>query len=214
VKSRTFILDKIIRFIEKNPSFRRWEYIDNIYEVNSKDRMIDFIQQVLPKNCIGAEIGVFKGHLSPILLENTKASKLHLIDPWYFFKTHWNWAQGNQSTIDALRKILLDFKEEIENGRVKVHVGDDRQVLLTFPDQYFDWVYIDTTHQYEHTKQELQILASKVKDDGIISGDDWRPDPNHHHHGVYKAVNEFIADGKYSIIYSNDKNLQWAIKKV
>jgi hypothetical protein len=167
----------------------------------------------LPKNGIGAELGVFKGHFSPILLEHTNATKLHLIDPWYFFTAHWRWAKGKQSTVDALIKVLQTFKKELEDGRILVHVGDDLQVLTTFPDHYFDWVYIDTSHAYEHTKHELQILASKVKDSGVIAGDDWQPEPDHKHHGVYKAVNEFSASEKYKVIYSNRDNLQWAIKK-
>jgi hypothetical protein len=52
-----------------------------------------------------------------------------------------------------------------------------------------------------------------VKSSGIISGDDWRPDPNHIHHGVYKALNEFILKYNYELIYADDKNLQWFIKQ-
>ncbi|MBW4611969.1 MAG: class I SAM-dependent methyltransferase [Desmonostoc vinosum HA7617-LM4] len=198
--------------IKKTPLVK-WEYVDQNIEIRNKRYRIQFIEQFLPKNGIGAELGVFKGHLSPILLESTNAKKLHLIDPWYTLKPHWLWANGNQSTVDGLIKVLRSFKEELEDGRIVVHVGDDLQVLPTFPDKYFDWVYIDTSHAYEQTKQELQILASKVKDDGVIAGDDWRPNPSHRHHGVYKAVNEFIVSKKYEIIYSNEHNVQWAIKK-
>lgn len=168
----------------------------------------------MPKNGIGAELGVFKGHLSSILLEHTHATKLHLIDPWYFQEAHWHWASGNKSTVDGLIKVLRTFKKELEDSRILIHVGDDRQLLATFPDQYFDWVYIDSSHAYKHTKQELEILASKVKDNGIIAGDDWQPEPTHYHHGVYKAVNEFIVTKKYRLVYSNRDNKQWAIKKI
>jgi hypothetical protein len=176
-------------------------------------RRIPFIEQVLPKNGIGAELGVFKGYLSRHLIRLTKSTELHLIDPWYLHASHWSWASGNQSTVDALIRILQTFKKEIEGGRVVVHVGDDCQVLTTFPDQYFDWVYIDTSHAYEHTKHELQILARKVKENGVIAGDDWQPDPAHRHHGVYRAVNEFVASEKYEIVFADSDNLQWAIKK-
>ncbi|MBW4611968.1 MAG: class I SAM-dependent methyltransferase [Desmonostoc vinosum HA7617-LM4] len=203
---------QVKNMLKKTPLIR-WEYIDQNIEVRKKQYRIQFIEQFLPKNGIGAELGVFKGHLSPILLEYTNAKKLHLVDPWYTFKPLWQWASGNKSTVDGLIKVLRSFKKELEDGRIVVHVGDDLQVLPTFPDKYFDWVYIDTSHAYEQTKQELQILASKVKDDGVIAGDDWQPDTSHRHHGVCKAVNEFIVSEKYEIIYSNEHNLQWAIKK-
>ncbi len=175
-------------------------------------RRIPFIEQILPKNGVGAELGVLKGHFSPILFNHSNAKKMHLIDPWYFLAGHWHWAVGNQSTVSALIKVLKTFKGEAENGQVQIHVGDDLKVLNTFPDNYFDWVYIDTSHEYEHTKKELHILANKVKDTGVISGDDWRPEPDHIHHGVYQAVNEFVASEEYTVIYSNENNLQWAIK--
>ena len=40
--------------------------------------------KLLPKNGVGAELGVFKGQFSPYLFKNTNAFKLHLIDPWFF----------------------------------------------------------------------------------------------------------------------------------
>ena len=194
-------------------ALRRSEYIDRQIELRERRRRIEFIERVLPKNGIGAELGVFKGHFSGILLKHTKARKLHLIDPWYFLTAHWLWARGNQSTVDALLKVLRTFKKEIEDGRILVHVGDDVQILATFPEQYLDWVYIDSSHTYEQTKDELQILTSKVKNNGIIAGDDWQPEPSHMHHGVYKAVNEFIGSEEYRLIYSDRDNRQWAIKK-
>ena len=60
-----------------------------------------------------------------------------------------------------------------------------------FPDDFFDWVYLDTTHEYGHTRDELEILRTKVKPSGVIAGDDWHEDPAHLHHGVCRAVREF-----------------------
>lgn len=74
-------------------------------------------------------------------------------------------------------------------------------------------MYIDSSHAYDHTVEELEILKFKVKSDGIICGDDWRPDPNHRHHGVCKAVNEFLEKEGYELLYANEENLQWFIKK-
>ena len=168
---------------------------------------------ILPKNGVGAELGVFRGEFSPYLFKYTKAIKLHLIDPWYFLTAKWTWAVGNKSTVKALRKILKKWRKEIEEQKIFIHIGDDREVLQTFPDCYFDWVYLDSSHQYKHTVEELRILKDKVKAKGVIAGDDWRPDPLHRHHGVYKAVTEFINQYGYSILYSDERNRQWAITK-
>jgi hypothetical protein len=197
-----------IEKIVKGSFILRLESFDRLIQRLLKRKRIDYIENFLPKQGIGAELGVFKGHLSPILLKHTNATKLHLIDPWYFLTPYWSWANGNKSTVDSLIKILTLFKQEINRGRVVVHVGDDRQVLESFPDQY-----IDSSHEYNHTLQELNILDRKIKNQGVIGGDDWQPNPDHRHHGVYKAVNEFVTAQKYEIIYSNEENRQWAIKK-
>lgn len=183
-------------------------------EINNNTKVRGpLISEFIPKNGVGAELGVLQGNFSGVLLEFAKPMQLHFIDPWYFLDSHWSWAGGNQSTIDAVIKILNERKSEIENKQVFMHIQDDLKVLNLFEDNYFDWVYIDSSHAYEHTKSELEILKSKVKRGGIICGDDWRPDSNHRHHRVYKAVNEFLSHENYSLLYANDINLQWFIKK-
>lgn len=172
------------------------------------------IDKFIPKNGIGVELGVFKGTFSRVLLNRTQAKELHLMDPWYFLDAEWGWAGENTSTVDALCIILQKNKKEINQKRVFVHVQDDIEALKGFADNYFDWAYIDSSHAYQHTVMELEILLKKVKPSGIICGDDWRPDEKHRHHGVYKAVNEFIVKNNYTLIYSNEENLQWFIKKM
>lgn len=181
-------------------------------KLNKKTRG-PIVGKFLPKGCIGAELGVLKGNFSKILFSYTEPKELHLIDPWYFLDSEWSWADGNQSTIDALCKVLQENKKEINERKIFVHVQDDLKVLENFPDRYFDWVYIDSSHTYEHTKAELNVLLKKVKIEGIIGGDDWRPDSGHRHHGVFKAVMEFIKLHDYELIYADEKNLQWFIKK-
>lgn len=170
------------------------------------------MDKFLPKNAIGVELGVLKGHFSTVLLETTFPKELHLIDPFYFLDAEWNWSEGNLSTVDAVCNILQENKRRIENKQVFLHIQDDRVVLNNFSDAYFDWAYLDSSHEYFHTKEELRLLHRKVKPNGIIAGDDWVSDPTHKHHGVYRAVNEFMVEFGYELIYANDENKQWFIK--
>ena len=188
--------------------YKQWELARQKNAVRSK-----LMDQYLPKDGIGAELGVLWGEFSKTLFHATRARELHLIDPWYFLDAHWPWHDGNNSTVDALCKILQTHKKEINEKRIFVHVQDDIKVLAGFPDGYFDWVYIDSSHAYQHTVDELQLLAKKVKPSGVICGDDWQPDSGHRHHGVYKAVNEFMVRYNYELIYANVGNLQWFIQK-
>jgi len=172
-----------------------------------------FLVQVIPKGGVAAELGVHKGYFTRYILDITKPEKLHLIDPWYLRGKHWKWDKGDGSTIDALIGILRAFGDELVNKTIVLHIGADLEVLCTFPDQYFDWVYVDTTHSYEQTRKELHLLKSKVKTDGIIAGDDWLTDPNHRHHGVCRAVREFIEHEPFVVIYASETDYQWAIRR-
>ena len=45
-----------------------------------------------------------------------------------------------------------------------------------------------------------------------VAGHDWEPNPSRKHHGVYQAVNEFIKENSYEVIYL-DEATQWCIRK-
>lgn len=172
------------------------------------------LRSLIRENGIGAEIGVHKGTFSRSILNTVKPQQLHLIDPWYLMGKEWRWGEGNRSTMDALINILQAFEDELINKTIVLHIGYDLEVLMTFPDDYFDWVYLDSSHQYEQTKKELALLKLKVKKEGVIAGDDWYNDPEHRHHGVYLAIQEFVEHEPYEIIYADNQNKQWALKQI
>lgn len=174
-------------------------------------RRTRFIDTWVPKQSIGAEIGVHKGQFSRELMQVAQPSLLHLIDPWYMLGKEWKWAQGERSTVLALCGVLRRFEDDLVSGRVKLHVGFSWEVLSGFPDAYFDWVYLDSSHAYEHTMRELAILALKVKPEGIITGDDWRPDA---HPGLIRAVRDFVAREPFDLLHASENgDLQWAIRR-
>jgi len=177
------------------------------------EKRLRVLKPYLMENAVAGELGVLKGDFSQQIMQFLKPARLHLVDPWYLQGPEWPWENGDRSTIHALAGILKDFEKELTSGQVVLNIGFDQDVLATLPDAYFDWAYLDTTHEYAQTRTELQLLQRKVKSSGVIAGDDWRPDPMHPHHGVYKAVQELVADGQYEILYADSEDLQWAIHR-
>jgi hypothetical protein len=177
------------------------------------EKRFQVIKPFLREHAVAAELGVLKGDFSRLILRDLHPAKLHLVDPWYLQGAEWSWEHGDRSTVHALMGVMRDFEPELSSGQVVLDIDFDQNFLATAPDAYFDWVYLDTTHEYEQTKLELQLLQRKVKPSGVIAGDDWQPDPRHRHHGVYKAVQELIAEGNYQILYADPKSLQWAIHR-
>jgi hypothetical protein len=70
------------------------------------------------------------------------------------------------STVRALAGVIRDFESELSCGQVVLNIEYDQDFLAPLPDAYFDWVYLDTTHEYEQTRLELQLLRRKVKPSG------------------------------------------------
>lgn len=177
-------------------------------QLNNKNRY-DFLREFeIGKVC--AELGVYRGSFSRSIFNWLKPKKLYLVDMWWLSGKKWGWS--GESTFDAFFEVVKMFEDELVSGQVEIDIKFDDKFLLMLPDNYFDWVYLDTAHSYHHTAIELLILKDKVKDDGIIAGHDWMQDPSHKHHGVFKAVNEFIKQNNYEIILL-DNYTQWAIRK-
>ena len=112
------------------------------------------------------------------------------------------------STRDAYEEARAAVKPF--DARCTFHIGDDVNVLQEFPDHVFDWAYIDTTHEYGHTRNELAILRRKVKTSGVIAGDDWHENPSHVHYGVCRAVHEFCDEYGWEL-WKVDQFGQWLI---
>lgn len=172
---------------------------------------IPFVQDIIPKNGVGAELGVYCGDFTSILLAHAEPAVLHLVDPWFTLADDWTqWGVLGPTTRQAHAMVEDRYAPD---PRVRIHVADDVDWLRTLPDGVLDWCYIDTVHEYLQCATELALLHSKMKPGGIICGDDWSDNPDHPFYGVYQAVNDFCHDNDYTLIYANDSNddAQWAI---
>ena len=172
---------------------------------------IEFLEQFIARQGTGAELGVHKGHFSQVLLDRLAPQKLYLIDPWYLQGKQWSWGDGNRRVMDALCYVLRKMEDELVSGQVVLLIENDLEALAKMPDGHLDWVYLDTTHQYEQTVKELEVLKVKVKPGGVISGDDWQPDPSHKYYGVCRAVREFVDREKHAVLCVDAKTHQWII---
>lgn len=156
-----------------------------------------FLAETIPRRSVGAEIGVHEGDFSRAILDIVDPEELHLIDPWRHeaaavFKDarYGGLAKGGQQEMDArCAAVRSRFAREVQSGRVRIHRGASSAVLERFPDAYFDWVYIDGNHLYEHVKVDIALSLRKTKAGGIISGDDYA-EGGWWDGGVKRAVDE------------------------
>jgi hypothetical protein len=158
-----------------------------------------FMADYVRKNGVGAELGVFWGHFSEVIVEHFKPKKLYLVDCWDLkfgeFFPKWgdgaNTDNGRLTTAETLRDVrdlMAPYGDRVEVRRQFV-----ADFLSEMPDGYFDWVYLDTTHSYENTLSELRMIRPKLKPGGVLLGDDFHKNPETHP-GVQRAVREFADE--------------------
>ena len=148
----------------------------------------------MPQGARCAEIGVWNGKFSAAILEVTKPKELVLIDPWDLLT-----AQPEDELTHHLHKdegamaAMFRHVSDLYAGRKEVTVrkGFSVDVLATYDDDYFDWVYIDGNHLYDLVAADLRVAAKKVRLGGVIAGDDffWKKDDRMH---VREAVLDFL----------------------
>lgn len=163
----------------------------------------------LPKNATVAEIGVNEGGFSQSILDICNPKRLHLIDSW-----------GSERYHDGLSVIVNEkFSAQIANESIEINRGLSTEVVDEFPDNYFDWVYLDTVHDYVTTKKELEKYAVKIKEGGIISGHDYSMGNwiKTYKYGVIEAVHEFCVKYDWELIFLTadfTENQSFAIRKI
>jgi Methyltransferase domain len=195
--------------------------VRNVVRVLSRQRDKDFRSCVLsqiPRHSVCAEIGVYKGDFSERILER-EPKKLHLVDPWKFEVDPayaGSWYGGslgkNQDRMDTIYKSVLSrFRSEIRSGVIEIHRNTSAETCSQFPDNYFDWIYIDGNHRYEFVKLDLEMFLPKVKLDGLVAGDDYDT-PGWWRDGVTKAVDEVVAGGQCEKLFI--ENHQFLLRKL
>lgn len=151
--------------------------------------------ELMPKGGRCAEIGVWQGGFSVEILSLTQPKELVLIDPWGLIadSAREDWTHGKHEDRDEMDEMFNAVVTEFAGrDNVTIRKGFSADVLASFPDGYFDWVYIDGNHLYDFVKTDIEISYRKVRDGGIIAGDDfhWIRDGRRH---VKEAVMDALT---------------------
>lgn len=154
----------------------------------------------------GAEIGVYLGHYSRILLDNIPDLHLLCVDSW-------NRNSVRKRAYHEVKEILSRYEN------VEIIKGDSVEVSKTIPDKSLDFVFIDADHYYDAVKKDIQVWSKKVKDGGILSGHDYlfgRKSVQ-----VVEAVNEYIKENNLELFltdydkenpYADDRQQCWYVQ--
>ena len=167
------------------------------------------------KGGIGAELGVFRGHFATVIASELAPARLFLVDPWTRLGERFDWGPDPYTNFNALTtsQALLDTRHRMtpyESTSDIVYVEDYLECfcseLARHSDRKLDFVYLDANHSYGRTLEYLQLIDPILEPHGVILGDDWIPDVTHQHHGVMRAVNDFVRRADYQIVVAGPDN--------
>lgn len=173
------------------------------------------ILNYIPKWKIGAEIGVFTGQFSELLMQVAAPTKFYAVDPRHlaFGETFPDWgvytANGKLETgaaLAAARRRLERFPQ------AEIVVEKSLDFLAKLDDGSLDWAYIDSTHTYDGTLSELIALAPKLSGDGVLLGDDCWCRRDNRHYGVFRAVRDFCKSSGFEIMLMDHAG-QWCARR-
>ena len=150
------------------------------------------------------EVGVFIGEFAKKLYD-TRPEHLDLVDPWSGILPSGD-QDGNDVRVVDLDSVYPIMKDSLKHCKnITLHRGYSFDVLPNLPDNYYDFIYIDSSHSYEGTKKELLLALHKIKRGGVIALHDYEVNKakckNDYNFGVGKAVDEFCQEFFYSIDY-------------
>ncbi len=154
----------------------------------------------MPNGAKLAEIGIADGvsaiFLAEAMLNLGKEFQFYLVD---------SLAYGG---MDQLHTIIKNVAAADLFKWVEIIPHDSLAASCRFPDNYFDFVFIDASHLYEPTKADIRLWYYKVKGTGILAGHDY------HHVEVNRAVAEVIP-GMSLRTESTEKEcgVWWVMKK-
>jgi predicted O-methyltransferase YrrM len=140
------------------------------------------------KGGVVAELGCLRGEFAKCILSIVQPDQLHLFDLSF---------HQEQTPFDH-----GFFKPSIDNGQTVLHEGDSSTLLSEFPDEYFDWIYIDGDHSFEGVSKDLEQAKRKIKRDGILAFNDYTiySPFEKMQYGVQRAVNDLILDEGFEIV--------------
>jgi len=168
-----------------------------------KRDLASLVNELFP-NGKGVEIGVLNGEYSKIILERWENGQLFMVDAWRHLDGYIDMnGQDDKYHHDCLIRACQNTKQ----WETRAHIirMDSVASANMFPDEYFDFVYIDADHSYEGVVRDMKAWWPKVKKGGLFCGDDYIPQDGDiwltvqgkepvyaGKFGVRKAVNEFM----------------------
>lgn len=179
----------------------------NYFEFHGIDHR-DKLPSLCPAAARVCEVGVLSGvHLANLA---TGAGVCFGVDMWR--------DDGSPGVNDAHRDLDVCYLQAREvqerRGNVVLLRMSSQEAVECFPDYFFDLVYIDANHVYEHARADVEAWWHKVRRGGVLSGHDYLEyDINGVRFGTKRAVDEFAESRSLSVHSTSEEFPSWMVRR-
>ena len=136
------------------------------------------------------EIGSWKGRsacfIAVEIYNSAKDIKLFCVDTWKGSDEHTDLAEIKN---DELYDIFTKNIEPVKNIIIPIRKSS-LDAVVDFPDEYFDFIFIDASHDYDNVSKDIRAWFPKLKKNGFFAGHDYRNGWS----GVEKAVDDWVNE--------------------
>lgn len=173
-------------------------------------QLLDWLR-TLPGPIMMAEIGVFHGFTSEVLLRELPGLKLWMIDPWRPYEGESSIGSQNQAAFDRAMETALGWTEFAQDRRFVLR-EPSRIAAPRFADGSLDAVFIDGNHLYEEVCADIRAWWPKVRRGGLLTGHDYAAKQDADGPwGVQQAVDGFISAAERDLLLGRDGT--WCVRK-
>lgn len=176
--------------------------------IDAESNMFDFqnyyqaVAEQMPNGARLVEAGVSNGRsiifLAEALLNLGKEFRLIGVD---------NLSYGGAKQLNT---IISNIGKSGLGEYIEFWALDSLVASCEFNDGYLHHVFLDSSHQYQQTKQELRCWHSKILHGFFLSGHDYFSEENP---GVRQAINEMIPADRLVTQQTTNGNGIWSVVK-
>ena len=145
-----------------------YEFTQDWFSEKNPEKVVlqfeEFLSEFKGKPCMFLEIGSFEGMSTIWMLENIlteERSQIFCIDAW----AEW--------TGDAFVRFVSNINKTGFRDKVRIVKGDSSEELRIFPNDYFDFIYVDGNHDEKAVIKDAIGSFRVLKKGGIIAFDDY-----------------------------------------
>jgi hypothetical protein len=166
---------------------------------------------------LGIELGSFQGKFANHILTNWNG-KLICVD---LFDRHDNTDLHNPHGFYLkcdINTVLPTFNHNLKNftNRLLTIQSDTKNAAQFFPDNYFDFIYIDAEHSYNSVINDMSHWYPKLKSKGLFAGHDFLAEFNYslENNEIYQPHNKSEYVGTFGVNtavtkFANQHNVQF-----